>query len=75
MNKATEYIERIKPFGDQVIAIPIIWDKEIAESYFEFKLSDAEWALIVEKYLDSKTLYDESLWAMTDAVERVVGNL
>jgi hypothetical protein len=76
MNKATDYIERIQAFGEQLIAIPIIWDKEILEAYFEFKLSDAEWALIVEKYLNnSKTLYDESLWAMTDAVEKVVGKL
>lgn len=76
MNKATDYIERIQAFGDQLIAIPIIWDKEILEAYFELELSDAEWALIVEKYLNnSKTLYDESLWAMTDAVEKVVGKL
>jgi hypothetical protein len=76
MNKATDYIERIQPFGEQLIAIPIIWDKEILEAYFEFKLSDAEWALVVEKYLNnSKNLYDESLWAMTDAVERVMGRL
>jgi hypothetical protein len=76
MNKATDYIERIQAFGDQLIAIPIIWDKEILEAYFELELSDAEWALVVEKYLNnSKTLYDESLWAMTDAVEKVVGKL
>jgi hypothetical protein len=76
MNKATDYIERIQAFGEQLIAIPIIWDKEILEAYFELELSDAEWALIVEKYLNnSKTLYDESLWAMTDAVEKVVGKL
>ena len=76
MNKATDYIERIQAFGDQLIAIPIIWDKEILEAYFELELSDAEWALVVEKYLNnSKTLYDESLWAMTDAVEKVMGKL
>jgi hypothetical protein len=70
MNKATDYIERIQAFGEQLIAIPIIWDKEILEAYFELELSDAEWALIVEKYLNnSKTLYDESLLAMSDAVE------
>ena len=76
MSTKAEILERLKDVADnELIAVPTIWTKSIAEDVYEYatdeqvELTNEQWAAVIKDFEDAEYYGDEE---MVESIKTVV---